>query len=668
MKITGFILFYFVFGIEFLFAQQPFHFDLDYSVEEWQKIDSGEVWKSYHNLIDGSIQKKVVSINNGQCSGALISDKGLVISNYHCFFDEISILNKEFLENGFLANSLSAEIPLKGLEIEIIDTTYEITDQIIKNRKQESKKTAEKIDSVLNTFQEIKNERYIIKKFTPEERYYLLRYQIYNSITLVCIPPLNAANFGGQTENWVWPRYSSDFAILRINDQQKEFPYFSLNETINEFDNVFAIGFPSTTSRSSSSSAIHYKTDFENRIRTSIREKKLFILAEEMEKREKANELYFAKYQEISNYNIFLKSESQLVKDNKFLSNRQVKEQELANRDKEFKSVLDSLDLYYEKLKLYSIARLYLNEALVAPDIFLFSFKFNALNQMLKSNESSEKINQTVSKLIETTKSHFSGTDLNLDQKMFLKMLETYDEFVPDSLKPLNILNIKNNDDFDLYNYTKKIYQQSIFTSEFKTLQFLENPLSEFLEGDPIFQYTTGIIEHYFTQIAPKVNYFQNKVDYFSDTYSEKINILKSEANGTLRISAGKIEGYSPNESIHYSYKTTFEGWKIDNTQVSDKYLKDQFRQILKKNPETILCFVSSIDACSGNSGSPLLNSNGEMVGLVFDQNPEGMANQFFYEPSIQRASSLSVCAISKILNTYFNADNLMGEISFITD
>ena len=385
---------------------------------------------------------------------------------------------------------------------------------------------------------------------------------------------------------------------------------------------------------------------------------------EELSYRPELKKKYYSQYQDISNYNLFIEGESLLFRKKNYLEQRQNLEQELAINNKLLHQNLDSLDFHYRKLKLYSVPRLYLNEALVSPQIFLFTFKFNALFQLLKNKAEPIKIKETVDNLREFASNYFLTYDQEIDKKIFVKMMETYDLSVSDSLKPDFHFKIKQDYKNDLYLYTLDIFQQSIFSSKNKVLKFLESPTLVLLENDPAFEHSSAYIEHYFTKIAPNVSLHTKAINNLNLVYSKYFDEYKSEANETLRISSGEIKGYSPEESLNYDFKTSFGGWYKTLSQYPDSDLNPSFLQILKNNDSIPLCFIANLDVTAGNSGSPVLNKWGAAIGLVFDQNYEGMANQFVYDPQIQRATCLSSHAIITILKDYFDSKKLLKELN----
>jgi hypothetical protein len=410
------------------------------------------------------INQKVVSINNGQCSGAVISKKGLVLTNYHCFFDFIYTLDSAVIHNGFYADKRKKEIPLEGTEMEVTLNAEDVTEKLL--AIQGDMRIEDRIDAFLKKLESGDTLRYVIKKFEPGERYFLITYRIYQNITLVCIPPRNAANFGGQSGNWSWPRYATDFCLLRIAD--KDVPPLPFFETRMDFEinqKVFSLGYPAETRRSQSSFAMDYKINFENKIRNLIRNKRTQILSEELSFRPQLHSRYHSKLQEISNYNLFIQGESALFHKYGYINKAREEENSQKTENTQFISLMDSINISYKNLEAYSAFRLFLNEALVAPEIFLFAFKFNSLYELLKRGPEESVVEKTIQKLRTLTHNHFTGYDRNLDRKMFFEMLVLYNNYLPDSLKPDYLFEIKRDYDNDFYNYSKNHFDKSIFSS-----------------------------------------------------------------------------------------------------------------------------------------------------------------------------------------------------------
>jgi hypothetical protein len=194
-------------------------------------------------------------------------------------------------------------------------------------------------------------------------------------------------------------------------------------------------------------------------------------------------------------------------------------------------------------------------------------------------------------------------------------------------------------------------------------MKFLDAPALNMLEADPAFIHTTAFVEHYFTNIAPHVNSITGKLSRYNEAYSSKSKKVLTEANGTLRISSGRISGYNPSEAIAFSASTTFGGWTKQNLRGPERALPNGFLNLIDQNKDLELCFLASLDVTAGNSGSPVIDKNGGLIGIVFDQNPEGMANQFVYDPDIQRATCLSFKAVSAVVQEYFQSSTFIKEV-----
>lgn len=613
------------------------------------------------------LYQKVVSINNGQCSGAIISEKGLVLTNYHCFFDFIFSLDSGLVRQGFYAEKAKKEIPLSGAEVEITLAAEDITTQLLAIPG--DLEMEERIDYYLKNIDDRKNIRYVIKKFEPGDKYYLITYRIYQDIRLVCLPPRNAANFGGQSTNWTWPRYAADFCILRLAEEQRDeaFPFFEIRTDFSENEKVFSMGYPAETSRSQSSFAMDYKINFENKIRNLIRNKRVQILSEEISFRPELEANYLSRLQDISNYNLFIEGESALFSKYAYIEKAREREKRRKTKNREFISTMDSLQTYYDKLKAYSAFRLFLNEALVAPDIFLYAFKFNSLYELLKNESEPTTIAQTVDKLRSLSNNHYKAYDADLDRKILYEMLVIYDKYLPDSLKPNYFFEVKRKYEGDFYNYSKDLFNETVFSSPEKTLKFLDAPDLNILEADPAFIHTTAFVEHYFTVIAPYVNSISSSLSSLNKRYVANSKQQLSEANGTLRVSSGYIQGYQPSEAIKYAATTTFDGWTNENLSSDQRELPSGFSEMLRQQKGSKLCFLASLDVTAGNSGSPVLDAEGNLIGIVFDQNPEGMANQFIYDPEIQRATCISLQAVNIIVRDYFDAKVFQKEVKLKT-
>lgn len=630
------------------FAQSPMHFPARYELEEWQDISESKIWKSFYPEEDENYLSKIVSINNGDCTGFLISEDGHIMTNYHCLLQNLYHLTDKQISEGFYASNSSEEIKLEGLEIEI-PISYKRLKKL-ESLIDDKFKLDSVISSRLDSLNQSENKRFIIKRFLPQNEYFLIEYEIYSDISIVCIPPEKIANYGGNKANWHWPRHALDFSILKVNSD-REFDFFKTGKAVKS-DRVFSLGFPASTKRTASSYAMEYKASFENKIRLQMRKERIHLLEESENLGKSLNPALKAELQDLNNFTQFLEGESELIRFHNYIEGKKVAESQMAKTSVELNELLTEMYSSYERLKVYAKYRLFLNEALLVPKIFLFSFKFNALAEQLNAEEIPENLDVTLRKLRASSESFFEFYEEDIDKKLFSKMLEYYDLSIPDSLKNETFLKSINNFNKEYFEYTRVIYDSSIFSSKARMDAFLKEPNLETLENDPAFDHSRIMVEHYFSYIAPKLNGLKAQIEAMESEYNALSDYNFTEANSTLRISEGFIEGYKPIEALNYEAFTSFQEYlKLDDSKMVS---------IAKEMESQNLCFIASMDVSAGNSGSPVINENGELVGIVFDQNQEGMANQYVYDPKIQRAICADIQAIKSFVSQYFGKDSML--------
>lgn len=664
--------------------------------------------------INNASMKDAIVIFGGGCTGEMISDQGLLITNHHCGYGQIqkhSSLEHDYLTNGFWAMNREQELSNPGLKVTFLISMSEVTNEVLEGvsnnmteaeRNSIIKKNTDKIKSsaVKDTHYESR-----IESFYSGNQYFLFINEIFTDVRLVGAPPSAIGKFGGDTDNWMWPRHTGDFSLFRIYcdkdgkpapyskdnivyKPKKYFPISTKGYKKDDFTMVF--GYPGTTTEYLPSSAVEQIINETDPARIMIRTKKLNIINSAMNSDPLIRIQYSAKAASIANGwkkwigeinglkrldAIFIKK--QYEKDfTKWVNSND-------ERKAKYGNILKSYEEIYLNLSKYNMAMIYVNEAGLAADAVLLALKMRSLEKIQGSTTANIEIIKK--EALTKADAHFKDYNEETDKKLFAETLKLYyenipSEFYPNYFKNLNKIKIKSGDKY--MSITEYCYAKSIFANQEKFNNFL-NSLSEksykTLMKDPIYLLMKDYVDIYLNDIDLAFSSYQTQLDSLDRIYMkaqiehQKDKLLFPDANFTLRITYGKIDNYIPADGVKYNYFTTLEGIiEKDNPEIYDyavpQKLKDLFHSkdygnYADSDGKIHVCFTASNHTTGGNSGSPVVNAYGELIGVNFDRNWEGTMSDIMYDPEMCRNISLDIRYALFIIDKYAQASHLIKEM-----
>jgi Peptidase S46 len=612
----------------------------DFKVQNWQGNSSGKIFE-YSDLI-----RAIVSLDNGNCSGAIISKNGLLLTNYHCLEPYLASLAQEGkidLQNGYFVNQQNQGPELIGLNVDVPVGSIDL-----------SEVTQDKIEYWIREKQNPIRKRIVRDFFPSKESKKGIITDVFTKITLVSAPPIALAELGGNEGNWQWPRYSSDFCLLRLHRSDpihkrdyKSFPHFKIAREISKGKQIMVGGFPFKTFRNAYSRQIENLLLHDQSTRLKLRKKRLNIYSDYLEFNEDTK-LPRELMKSLENEKIFQAREIQNVQQNGLIGAKNLQEKSLARKDKNLRKALENINLIYDSLEYFNLPRIYLNEGLTAPKIFLFVFGFSPFYDALQNQDKPDQIQKTLGALKQKSNSFFSNNDLRLEKELFFKMVMQYYEDMPPPLLNPNFKAIDIVFEGDVFRFVNEIWDNSMFTNEDMLNHFLDSPDQNSLGIDPMYQWVNEVINYYFISIAPRIKSFQAKL---SKSEKEVLDLLEKtpypEANGSIRISRGKVAGFQRNETDWSEPFCTVSGLKTTKNGESPPRVEEWIKTLEK---DQMVSFLSEVEVTVGNSGSPILNLNGELIGLVFDQNIEGLGNRYYYDPGSQKCIGLAFSWIEKMV------------------
>ena len=670
------------------------------------KINASDIY----NINKGSLKDAIVSLG-GFCTGEVISDQGLVLTNHHCGFDAIqnhSSLENNYIQNGFWAYNKQQELQNPGLYVSFIISIDEVTNTVLKgiNTSMSEKERQTLIEKNINQLKkDYKKESYqdlIIRPFFDGNKYYLFLTETYKDVRLVGAPPAAIGNFGKDTDNWMWPRHTGDFSMFRIyadkNNRPAEYspnnipytPKRSLNISLKgmkEGDFTMVFGFPGRTNEYLSSSAIEQIMKVSDPAKIKIRHDVLEIMKSFMIKDESIKIQYAAKYASIENaYKKWQGEVLGLTKSNALQKKMDYENlfNSKLNANPEWQSqygrVLQDLSNGYKNIESYSIARDYYNE--IIPRIELFNIA-GVLNNLLQSYTKDISAQQGYNdKAIAKLEDIFKEYNPILDKQLFEKLMTLYannqsDEFVSPYLKQL--LKTK-----DIHAIADDIYTSSIMNTLSNIKGILNNAPAttiNLIKNDNLFKLYSDITETYNNKVASSLTMLQANINKNQRTYMQgQIEVFKDknfypDANSTLRVTYGNVKGYQPRDGMKYHFYTYMDG-------IMEKYkpgdyefdVPEKLIQLYKAkdfgrygvNGRQPVCFIASNHTTGGNSGSPALDAYGNLVGLNFDRVWEGTMSDINYDPNICRNVMVDIRYVLFIIDKYAEAKNLIEEMKIV--
>ncbi len=667
--------------------------------------------------INNASLKDAIVLFGGGCTGEIVSDQGLLFTNHHCGYSNIqshSSLEFNYLEKGFWANSFDEELPNKGLTATILIRMEDVTEKVLDGvtAKMTETERSEKIEINIKkiTKEATKGTHYTasVKPFYYGNQYFLYVNEVFKDVRLVGAPPSSVGKFGGDTDNWMWPRHTGDFSVFRIytgpDGKPAEFskdniPYKPKKHlTISakgyeKGDFTFVFGYPGSTEQFLTSQAVELKTKFENPIAIQMRQERLKIINKYMNTDPLIRIQYTAKAATIANGWKKWIGENRGIKRLNTIENKKAFEtrfNEWANatteRKAQYGNLLAEFAKTYAETTPYQVSYKYFSEAAYPIEAIRFALGFQTLVAIAQKKESTETAIVTNAKsLIESTKGQFKNYQINIDKESFAILMKLYFEqqspdFQPQSLRDL-AKKYKNN--FELA--AQDIYAKSLFTSQDRMLPFLENFKRKDVKkiiNDPIYKLAVNMITHYREVIYPVMIEQDAKLDSLYRIYNKAImemspdKIFYPDANLTLRVTYGKVDDYSPYDGVKYNYFTTLDGIMAkENPDIYDYKVEEKLKTLWKnkdygqyadKDGSLHVAFIASNHTTGGNSGSPVLNADGHLIGINFDRNWEGTMSDVQYDPDQCRNISIDIRYCLFIIDKYAGAKRLIDEMTIV--
>lgn len=664
-----------------------------------------------YSLNRSSIKDAVVSI--GGCTAEIVSSQGLLLTNHHCGYGRIqshSTVEHDYLKDGFWAMTKEDELPNPGMYASFLIRIEDVSDQVLENvndgmnERERSSAINEARSAIEAKAVQGTNYRATVTDFYGGNYFYLLVSERYNDVRLVGAPPSSIGKYGSDTDNWEWPRHTGDFSVFRVysGPDGKPAPYSKENiplkpkywlpvsiKDLNKGDFAMILGYPGRTQRYATSYEVDEILKIINPDRIKIRGTKQEIWMADMQANEKVNIQYASKYFGSSNYWKYSIGQNNQLKNLNVIAKKQQIENQFnswialnPDRKAKYGEALNLIRSAVEGRADFVNAQQYISECFnQGCEILDFNTISSRLIEALKSGDT-KQVSMVSSNLKERISTLYKDYNPPTDQKAMKAMLKLYRNDVPVKFHPdffVDVIDKKFKGNID--KFVDDMFTRSVFASEAKLLAFLERPLLKALENDPVYL-TAGSISKVNSEVSKGLSQFTENltkgrriwIAALKEMTPEKT--LYPDANSTMRLTFGTIQDYDPKDAVTYKFYTTLQGvidkykpgdFEFDLPQrLIDLNNKKEFGRYASPKGYMPVCFLTTNDITGGNSGSPVMNANGELIGLAFDGNWEAMSGDIAYEAELQRTIVVDIRYVLWIMDVYAGAGHLVNEMTVV--
>jgi hypothetical protein len=682
--------------------------NMDEMTEMGLQLTADQIYSINH----ASLKDAVGALDRGSCTAELVSPDGLLLTNHHCGYGEIqnhSSVEHDYLKDGFWAMSRDEELPNEGKTITFLVRMEEVTDRIVPELNEEMgmQERASKVRSlsevITNEATEGNHYEAVVRSMFNGNRYFLFVTETYRDIRLVGAPPESIGKFGHDTDNWMWPRHTGDFSMFRVytgpdgkpadyspdNIPLKSKYYLPISmKGYDKGDFAMVMGFPGSTSRYMTSWEIQESLEIDHPVRIQVRGIKLGLMMEDMQKDEKVRIQYASKHSRSSNYWKNSIGMMEALKKLKVTEQKQQQEAEFTEwvnqdveRQAEYGNALSDIHTAIEGRKDLQRASSYIIEAyFLGMETVMFGRNLRELEMALADPEpDQDQIEKITAALKESAEGFFKDYNPPTDEKIMTAMINVLIEELDDEYLPASMLEVKTKYKGDAIKYVEHYFKKSILTDQARYNAFMDNPSLKELRKDPGYQ--AVLASQVLYEIGGKMAQFEEGYNRGTRLYLKGLIEMHpekdfySDANSTMRLTYGSVGDYYPRDAVLYTHFTTLKGvMEKEDPNNFEFVVSPKLKELYKakdfgpygENGTLHVCFTTNNDITGGNSGSPVINGNGELLGLAFDGNWEAMSGDVAFEPNLQKCINVDIRYVLFVIDKYAGAKHLVDEMTLV--
>ena len=669
-----------------------------------------------YSINKASIKDAVVIFGRG-CTGEIVSNDGLVFTNHHCGYDAIataSSVDHNYLRDGFWAADHSKEIPADKITVKFLNKIEDVTHRVLDSLGNltgyaRTKKLGEVQDAIIKEFtgdNEFKSA--VVASMFEGNQYFLYAYDVFKDVRLVGNPPESIGKFGGDTDNWEWPRHTGDFSVFRVymskdgkpakysadNVPYKPKYFFPISlKSINDNDYSMIYGYPGGTNRYEVADGIKLSTDIANPSLVKLRDVRLKYMLAEM-KKDPATKLQLASsYAGIANYWKFFDGETKELLKYDVYGQKQKAEAAFiawAKGKPEYENIFADFDKAYAEWTPYAKQKVYLNEGIMGSPLMAYVAQWTALDRLLKKQVSREELAKVMKQLEESRKDFLKAENKASDKNILASVIMLFYTDIVKEQQPKGFYEdlfktYSSIDENPYKSFANDVFGNTMAFDEDKWNAFVKNPTAEALQKDLAYKTASAFIGNYNSSYSQKSMAFIDKTNDLSREYlkglmemsPDKMNHTYPDANFTMRVSYGNVKSYKPKDAISCDYVCTMSGlmakyvpgdYEFDlPSKFIELYNKKDFGQYVdKKYNDVVVTFITTNDITGGNSGSPVLDGKGNLIGLAFDGNYEALSHKLSFDKDLNRTICVDVRYVLWCIDKLGGAKNIIDELKIV--
>lgn len=663
--------------------------------------------------------KDAIIIFGGGCTGEIVSPKGLIFTNHHCGYDVIasaSTMDHNYLRDGFYAKNMGEEIPASGLSVRFLLKINDVTARVLDSLKgldgaERAQRQSRVIANLNKEFSDAsKNIEASVSSLFKGNQFLVFVYQRYKDIRLVGAPPESIGKYGGDTDNWEWPRHTGDFSVFRVYTDKDGNPADYSAENIpmkpkwflpvsikgfKDGDYAMTYGYPGSTNRYETSYGVKHKVDIDNPTLVRLRDVRLKHMFEEM-KKDPAVKLQLASdFAGIANYWKFYDGESkQLIKYDVFGQKKKAEEKFIAwaKGKKEYESIFSDWEKAYDAWRPYSKHRMYINEGIFGSPLIAFAASLQQIeNALVQQGKSASDVKKAVEDASKHRQDFLKEENIPSDQRILADITKMYYEDVDKEQHPINFYKSavgvfgKLDDDKTYKDYAAHVFSKTMIFDDARWEAFAKNPDAVALQDDPAYAHASAFLVNYQSKYAAKYQQFLTQNNELGRLYLKgimemdpvKAKKMYPDATFTMRVSYGSVKSYRPRDAVFYDYVCTIKGvlekykpgdyeFDLPENLLQLARKKDYGQYIDKSRNDLVVCFITTNDITGGNSGSPVIDGSGNLIGLAFDGNYEALSHKIAFDKDLNRTICVDIRYVLWCIDKLGGAKNIIDELKLV--